>query len=185
MYVKLFFMFVKIGFLSFGGGYPMMALIYEEGQRLVGLTSGEFADMLALELLSSGPVAINGATYVGYIKGGIVGSIITTAGVCLPSFILVSIVYFFLSKFYENPYIQGFLNAIKISCAGILFATALNIAAGIILIESSSLANAMNLANIQWGGIFICVAGLIALVKYKVNAIHYVLISGVLGILLF
>ena len=50
MYTKLFFMFVKIGFLSFGGGYPMMGLIYEEGQRLLNLTSGEFADTLALEL---------------------------------------------------------------------------------------------------------------------------------------
>lgn len=87
MYTKLFFMFLKIGFLSFGGGYPMMAFIYEEGQRLVGLTSGEFADMLALELLSSGPVAINGATYVGYIKGGMIGSILSTIGVCIPSFI--------------------------------------------------------------------------------------------------
>lgn len=185
MYTKLFLMFVKIGFLSFGGGYPMMVLIYEEGQRLVGLTSEEFADMLALELLSSGPVAINGATYIGYIKGGIVGSIITTIGVCLPSFILVSIVYFFLSKFYENPYIQGFLNAIKISCAGILFATALNIGKGIVFIESEGIVNAISLSNIQWGGIFICVAGLIALVKYKANAIHFILLSSVLGIILF
>ncbi len=184
MYTKLFFMFLKIVFLSFGGGYPMMAFIYEEGQRLVGLTSGEFADMLALELLSSGPVAINGATYVGYIKGGMIGSILSTIGVCIPSFILVSIVYFFLSKFYDNPYIQSFLKAIKISCAGILFATALNIAKGIIFIQSENPDAIMNAANIQWGGIFICIAGLIALVKYKVNAIHFILASALLGVFL-
>ncbi|WFA07797.1 chromate transporter [Tissierella sp. Yu-01] len=175
MYAKLFFMFIKIGFLSFGGGYPMMALIYEEGQRLLDLTSGEFADMLALELLSSGPVAINGATYIGYIKGGIIGSIIATIGVCVPSFILVSIVYFFLSKFYENPYIQGFLTAIKISCAGILLATALNLARGIFFLESGSVA---------WVGILIWFAGLISLVKYKVNAIQFIFAAAILGVIL-
>lgn len=184
MYTTLFFMFMKIGFLSFGGGYPMMALIYEEGERLVGLTSGEFADMLALELLSSGPVAINGATYVGYIKGGVIGSIITTIGVCVPSFILVSIIYFFLSKFHENPYIQGFLNAIKISCAGILFATALNIAQGIILIQSEGMTNVFTMSNIQWGGIFIWIVGLVALIKYKVNAIHFILASAIIGMII-
>jgi chromate transporter len=178
-------MFVKIGFLSFGGGYPMMGLIYEEGQRLLNLTSGEFADMLALELLSSGPVAINGATYIGYIKGGIIGSIISTIGVCVPSLILVSIVYFFLSKFYENPYIQGFLTAIKISCAGILLATALNLARGIFFLESGNIVDLLNIKNIQWGGILIWVIGLVSLVKYKVNAIHFILVAAVLGAILF
>lgn len=185
MYTKLFFMFVKIGFLSFGGGYPMMALIYENGQRLVGLTSDEFADMLALELLSSGPIAINGATYIGYIKGGLIGSVIATIGVCVPSFILVSIVYFFLSKFYENPYIQSFLAAIKISCAGILFATALNLARSIFLLNSGNIADMANISNIPWGGIFIWLIGLILLVKFKVNAIHFIFASAILGIILF
>lgn len=179
MYSTLFFMFIKIGFLSFGGGYPMMALIYEEGQKLVGLTSGEFADMLALELLSSGPVAINGATYIGYIKGGLLGSIISTLGVCVPSFILITIIYYFLSKFYENPFIQNFLIAIKISCAGILFATAINLARNIFLLNSS---NMMNINNIQWGSIFIWFIGLIALIKYKINAIHFIFAAGIIGI---
>lgn len=184
MYATLFFMFVKIGFLSFGGGYPMMALIYEEGQRLVGLTSVEFADMLALELLSSGPVAINGATYIGYIKGGIIGSIFSTVGVCVPSFILVTIIYFFLSKFYENPYIQSFLAAIKISCAGILFATALNLARGIFFLNSSDITHMIDISNIQWGSILIWSIGLISLIKYKVNAIHFIFAAGIMGVFL-
>ena len=185
MYATLFIMFVKIGFLSFGGGYPMMALIYEEGQRLLNLTSGEFADMLALELLSSGPVAINGATYIGYIKGGIIGSIVATFGVCVPSLILVSIVYFFLSKIYENPYIQGFLTAIKISCAGILLATALNLAREIFILESGNIAEITYFSNIQWGSILIFCIGLISLIKYKVNPIHFIFASAILGIILF
>lgn len=184
MYIKLFLMFVKIGFLSFGGGYPMMALIYEEGQKLLGLTSSEFADMLALELLASGPVAINGATYIGYIKGGLLGAVFSTIGVCLPSFILVTIVYFFLSKFYENPYIQNFLAAIKISCAGILFATALNLAKNIFLINSSDFPEIINISNIQWGSILIWSIGIISLVKFKVNAIHFIFAAGILGIFL-
>ena len=63
--ITLFLMFLKIGFTSFGGGYGMMSMILDEGIARVGLTTAEFADMAALDLLCSGPVAVNAATYIG------------------------------------------------------------------------------------------------------------------------
>ena len=76
--ITLFLMFLKIGFTSFGGGYGMMSMILDEGIARVGLTTAEFADMAALDLLCSGPVAVNAATYIGYIKGGWLGALLAT-----------------------------------------------------------------------------------------------------------
>jgi chromate transporter len=124
VYAKLFLMFVKIGFLSFGGGYPMMTMIFQEGAHSVGLTASEFADMLALELLASGPVALNAATYVGYIKSGFVGTLVATAGVSVPPFLMCAAILGFLKKFGENPYAEAFLTTLKSGCGGALIATA-------------------------------------------------------------
>lgn len=73
--LQLFFMFLKVGFLGFGGGYAMLALIYQEGAQL-GMTVGEFADMNALDALIPGPIEINSATYVGQYYFGFLGGLL-------------------------------------------------------------------------------------------------------------
>ena len=79
----LFLLFLKVGITCFGGGYGMMSMILDEGAKKVGLTAEEFADMNALDLISSGPIALNSSTFVGYIKGGVPGSVFATLGLIL------------------------------------------------------------------------------------------------------
>lgn len=185
MLLSLFLFFLKLGFVSFGGGYPMMSFILEEGQRAVGLTAGEFADMAALELLASGPIAINAATYVGFIKGGFLGALAATAGVCVPGFILAGLLYSVLKKFQHNPYVQGFIGAIKIACGGILMTAALNLGKNIFLFDQRlSVAIQNPGTNIQWGGVLIAGICVVAMMKFKVNAMVMILVSAVLGVLL-
>ncbi|MFZ2353496.1 chromate transporter [Paucilactobacillus nenjiangensis] len=64
MIIKIFLVFLKIGFLGFGGGYAMLSLIYHESSKF-GMTMAQFADMNALDGIIPGPIAINSATYVG------------------------------------------------------------------------------------------------------------------------
>ena len=186
MYLRLFLLFLKLGFLSIGGGYPMMSLIYEQGSAAVGLTSAQFADMTALELLASGPIAINGATYIGYIKGGFGGSVIATLGVCIPPFILTTIVYFFLSRFQKSQYIQGFLSAIKVACGGILITTACILGQNIFF-SDKGIRDIIQFPfqNVQWFGLLIFALCLTALYKFKANPIHIILGAGLLGALFF
>lgn len=185
MILRLFWLFFKLGFLSIGGGYPMLTLIFQMGQTEVGLTAGEFADMSALELLASGPVAINSATYVGFIKGGILGAAIATLAVCLPCFILTTILMFFLQKFRENRYIQKFIEGIKIACAGILFTTVVSLGKTILLTTADLQTILSNpLEAVRWLYFLIFIVILVCLVRFRKNAIAMILVSAVLGILL-
>ena len=99
---ELFVSYLKIGFFGFGGGYAMLSLIQNEVVMLqhAGLTNAEFADIVAVSQMTPGPIAINSATYVGYTVGmqsgsvwyGILGSVIATFSVCLPSMTLMILV---------------------------------------------------------------------------------------------
>lgn len=181
MLSALFFFFLKLGFVSVGGGYPMLAFIMQEGQVAVGLTAQEFADMAALELLASGPVAINSATYIGFIKAGFPGALIATLAVCLPSFILTTILYAFLSRFKVNRYVQGFLSAVKIACGGVLLATALSLGQTILLLDNSLSQVIADPSVVQWAGVAICFICIIAIGKFKANPIIMIFVAAAFG----
>lgn len=185
MLAKLFLLFMKLSFLSIGGGYPMMALILQEGQAAVGLTATEFADMAALELLASGPIALNAATYIGYIKAGFSGALVATAGVCVAPIVLTTILYYFLQKFQHNRYMQAFIKAIVAGSAGLLLATAVTLGRNIFF-HDATLAEVMQQPGtlISWSGLVIMAGCLIAGLRFRMNPIALVLGSGVLGVVL-
>ena len=104
---ELFVSYLKIGFFGFGGGYAMLSLIQNEVVvQHAWMTNAEFADIVAVSQITPGPIAINSATYVGYTVGmqsgsvwyGILGSVIATFAVCLPSMtLMMSAIFFELS----------------------------------------------------------------------------------------
>lgn len=180
--LTLFLMFLKIGFTSFGGGYGMMAMILDEGAKRVGLTMGEFADMTALDLICSGPVAINAATYVGYIKGGFIGSLLATIGALLPSLILCTIVLMFLDRFYGNKVIKGLFTGIVPATGGLMIFTSLTLSKAIFF-NADTFAEVLTatITPTVIGMIILCLAALFASVKYKVNPIYLTLAGAVIG----
>jgi len=183
IYLKIFWCFIKLGFLSFGGGYPMLSLIMEIATKDVGLTAQEFADMTALELLASGPVALNSATYIGFIKGGFAGATVATLGLIIPSLILASALYYFLSKFQKNKYVQKFIQAIKFSCAGVLLTTAFTLSENILLYSGVQW-NQSFFEYVNWFAILIFVIACVVLMKFKKNAIMVIVGAGILGLFL-
>ncbi|MGL4369539.1 MAG: chromate transporter, partial [Spirochaetota bacterium] len=70
----LLYIFFKIGLYSFGGGYAMLPMIYNEIGTFSLMPMKEFADLVALSQMTPGPIAVNAATYVGYAYAGIPGS---------------------------------------------------------------------------------------------------------------
>ncbi|MDW7656332.1 MAG: chromate transporter [Bacillota bacterium] len=101
--LELFWSFFRIGLFSFGGGYAMIPLIQSEIQQHGWLTAAQFADIVAIAEMTPGPIAINSATYVGYMVAGITGSLTATAGVTLPSLLLVLLVARFFARYQNNP----------------------------------------------------------------------------------
>lgn len=125
--LTLFFMFLKVGITCFGGGYGMMSMILDEGAKLVGLTADEFADMTALDLICSGPIALNSSTYVGYIKGGVSGSFFATIGLLLPTVTVSIFAVIFMQKFSENRIVKGLFRGITPACGGLLIYTSITL----------------------------------------------------------
>ena len=92
IYVELFWNFLMIGALSFGGGYGMISLVRETVLGHGWLTEGEFLSFIAVSESTPGPLAINMATFIGASQGGFWGALCATLGVVLPSFVIILLV---------------------------------------------------------------------------------------------
>ncbi|NLM76976.1 MAG: chromate transporter [Ruminococcaceae bacterium] len=103
LFLELFWSFFRIGLFSFGGGYAMIPLIQSEITQHGWLTAAQFADILAIAEMTPGPIAVNSATYVGYKTAGIIGSLCATAGVTMPSLLLVLLVAGIFRKYQNHP----------------------------------------------------------------------------------
>ena len=104
MILQLFLTFMKIGAITFGGGYAMIAIIENEiVERKKWLEKDELLDIIAVAESTPGPIAINSATFIGYRKTGFFGAMFATLGVVIPSFVIITLVALFLRQFYDYP----------------------------------------------------------------------------------
>jgi chromate transporter len=125
IYLQLFWEFFKIGLFTFGGGYAMIPLLKEAVLGHNWLSEEQFYDFLGVTESTPGPTAVNMATYVGSTQGGILGSLIATFGVVLPSFIIILLIAAVMKKFIKNKYVQRFLEGLKPVVLGLILSTGL------------------------------------------------------------
>ena len=112
---ELFFTFFKIGIITFGGGYAMISNIREElVSKKQWIKEDELIKIIAISESTPGPIAINMATFIGYKKRGVLGSILATLGVVLPSLVILYLISLFFNQFLEIKLIQYAFNGIKV-----------------------------------------------------------------------
>lgn len=100
IYLQLFFSFLQIGALSFGGGYAAMPLIQEQVVTMHGWLSMEtFSDLVTIAEMTPGPIAVNSATFVGTRIAGPGGAVVATLGCILPSCIIVTLLAYIYTKY--------------------------------------------------------------------------------------
>lgn len=174
LYLQLFITFFKIGLFGFGGGYAMLSMIqYEVVEAHQWLTVGEFTDIVAISQMTPGPVSINTATYVGYTvaDSGILGSLVATFAVCLPSIIIMVLICRFLFALKNNPYVTAALLWMKPAAIGLIAAAALLL---------------MNDHNfVDYRSVFIAVGVFVAAYFFRIGTIRLIVVSGLVGYLLF
>ncbi|MGB9866362.1 MAG: chromate transporter [Bacillota bacterium] len=111
---KLFATFFKVGATTFGGGHAMVPIIHREVVDAHGwLTNEEMVDIIAIAEITPGPVAVNTATFVGYKKAGVVGSVVATAGVVLPSFLVILAIVSFFLKVENSPVVAAIFKGMR------------------------------------------------------------------------
>ena len=183
IYIQLFYEFFKIGLFTFGGGYAMIPLVRDTAINNGWLIAEEFSSLIAVCESTPGPVAINMATYIGSLQGGILGSLSATFGVVLPSFLIILLIASILNKFTENKHFKNFIRGVK------PVVTALILSTGLLLLVECIGVN-IDAKNIDLNIVSIIVFALIALsyiivlkvFKKKISSIQLILIAAVLGI---
>ena len=127
LYLQLFWTYTKIGLFGFGGGYAMLSLVQDEVVVKQGwVTEQQFTDIVALSQVTPGPIGINSATYIGYTAtGSILGAIVATLAVSLPSFILVMLISMAVSRFRQNRWVEAAFVGIRPASVGLIASAAL------------------------------------------------------------
>ena len=118
--LDLFLTFAKIGVFTFGGGYAMISMIGNSCvERKQWITHDEMMNVTVIAESTPGPIAINAATYVGYRQAGILGAVIATLGIVLPSFLIIFALSSLLDHYLEITIIASAFKGIRIA-VGIL-----------------------------------------------------------------
>ena len=120
--LELFLCFAKIGMFTFGGGYAMIAIIENLCvEQKKWMSHEEMMDIAVIAESTPGPIAINTATHVGYMRAGVVGALAATVGMVLPSFIIIFAISMFLEQFMEFTLIANAFQGIKIGVGLLIF----------------------------------------------------------------
>ena len=181
IWLQLFYVYLKIGILGFGGGYAMLSLIQADVVDKYGwITLQEFTDIVAISQMTPGPIAINSATYIGYTAihnagyspaMAILGSCLTTFAVCIPSFLLVLLISYSYARFRNNKYVEAAFLVLRPVTVGLIAAAALLL---------------MNQENfIDYKSFLIFGAAFILTLKFKVHPILMILLAGVAGMVIY
>ena len=176
--LELFLSFLKIGCFSFGGGYGAVPLIRETVLSHGWLTDDAISYMIAVSESTPGPIMVNMATYVGSSQAGIPGAAVATAGVVLPSFVIILLISALMKAFLKNGHVQAVLSGMKPCIVGIILATGLDM----LLKNCGFPAGPDYKAIILTAVLAILLFGGEKLFKKKLSPITLIGISGVLGI---
>lgn len=182
----LFLLFFQIGLVGFGGGYAMIAMIFTESARAVGLSAAEFAQLSALDLVIPGPIAINAATYVGFLKGGLPGALLASLGVSLASFVYVPAAMAFLDRFQHSRILQYGMAGAKAGAVGLILSAAWLLATGAFLRDGAAWASFMErpLETVSPGAVVLFAVCLVSILRFKVHPILVTLGAGMAGAIL-
>ena len=169
--LDLFLTFARIGGLTFGGGYAMLPILQREvAENKKWTTEEELMDYYAIGQCTPGVIAVNVATFIGYKIAGIIGGIIATLGVITPSVIIITLIAAFLTNFADLPIVTHAFNGVRV-CVCVLILNA------IIKLGKKSIVDKLTFA------IFIAVS--ILSIVTSLSPIIYIIISGVIGALIY
>ena len=167
----LFLIFAKIAVLTFGGGYAMVPLFeHEIVARHAFMSAADFANLIGLAQVTPGPIGFNSATYVGMAQGGLIGAVVASLGVMVPSIIISLVVAIFLRKAADAKWMKLLMKGVRPCVVGI-------IGAAVIFFARTALC---------WQGAVIF--ALVVLIRWKwakLNPIWSLAVSAFLGWALF
>lgn len=184
IYLELFIGFFCASCFAFGGAYAAIPIIRDMVVSYGWLTDEALSYMIAVSESTPGPIMVNLATYVGSHQGGILGSLVSTFAVVLPSFLIIIIIMTVLRNVLENRYVQAVLDGLKPCVIGIILSTGLTMTIGTLFPTLSPMA-------VDWRAIIIGAILIVAMYMTKrikgkpLSPIGLILVSAVLGMIVY
>ena len=186
IYLKLFLSFLQIGLLSIGGGYAAMPLIQKQVVDTNNwLTMETFTDLITISEMTPGPIAINAATFVGMQVSGILGAIVATIGLVLPSFVIVITLAYFYNKFISSAIMDGILKGLRPIVVSLIASAGLSITFTALWAQSTLIGVVNNFKDINVFSVILFGSSLFILRKFKPNPILVMFGCGLLGVIFF
>jgi chromate transporter len=185
--LDLFLTFLKIGAVTFGGGYAMIPIIKDEVLAHGWLLEEELINFIAIAESTPGPIAINMATFIGSSQGGILGAILATLGVVLPSFLIVLLIVALINGLLKFAGVQAFLSGIRPVVIGLIISTGITLTLSVIF-SVTSIGNGF---SFDWRALTIFGINFIIWLTYKkitkkaISPIILIIVSAALGMLLY
>ena len=176
IYLDLFLGFLKVGCFAFGGAYGAIPLIRDVVLSYGWLSDETLTYMIAVSESTPGPIMVNLATYVGSSQAGMLGAIVATLAVVLPSFIIILLVTALLKTALKNKYVQAALRGLKPCVIGIVLAT------GIYMVFGAISSVTVNVQAITITALLVAsMFGYKHFAKKKLSPILLIIISAVAG----
>lgn len=179
IYLKLFWMFFKIGAFTFGGGYAMLPLIQDAVIKNELMSSAELINFVAVSESTPGPLAVNLATYVGVETAGLFGALAATLGIVTPSFVIILILAKSYEKFKNSHIVIGLMTGLKAAVLGLILSAVVSVGQAVFFENGFAIESFDALKLIIAAGIF---AIMLVLVKLKKHPILIICLSAILGI---
>lgn len=188
IYLKLIWGYLQIGLFGFGGGYAMLSLIE---RIIVGngwISEQVFTDIVAISQMTPGPIGINSATYIGYVAPGIaspeyatplfgiLGSIVCTMVVVVPSYLLTLYASHFIARHKESAYVKGVFSGLRPVVVGLIASAAM------LLMNSANFGETTVDVAIS---IAICVASFSLVFFAKWHPILVIILAGLAGLIIY
>lgn len=166
--LTLFLTFLKIGAVLYGGGYVLLAFVRSDFVEGLGwLTNQQLLDAVAIGQFTPGPLFTT-ATFIGYLLGGFPGAVLATAGIFLPSFILVGITNSFIPKMRQSQWLSALLDGVNVAALGLMAGVTFDLGRAA-LIDGLTVVLAL-------------VAGVL-LIRFKINSTWLILGGGIIGLI--
>ena len=182
-YLLLFWEFFKTGLFSIGGGLATLPFLYDMAGRYNWFTEAELTNMIAVSEATPGPIGINMATYAGINAAGVLGGIVATFSLVLPSVIVIILIAGLLEKFRANRFVQSSLSVLRPLSVGL-------VAAACFSIIKVALLNWDAVRSLDWANMvplvpFVLFAGLFAvrIMFKKMHPLILILIGALCGVL--
>lgn len=175
----LFAEFFKTGLFAIGGGLATVPFLFEMANKYPWFTPGQLTDMIAVAESTPGPIGVNMATYAGFNAGGVLGAVIATLGLILPSIVVILIVAKILEKFRQNKFVNYAFYGIRPAVAGMILSAWLGLFK--MCMVNPGYTGIADFFMLKELAIFIVLT--VLNFKSKINPVYYIIIGAIIGII--